>query len=72
MVLSKKNKRTKFSNERAKKTLSVLQSQRKNKTKQKKATTTKKKTTTKKTQQKIPNFVKALLIACEHHTQHNS
>ena len=71
MVLSKKNKRTKISNERAKKTLSVLQSQRKNKTKQKKATTTKKKQQPKK-QQKIPNFVKALLIACEHHTQHNS
>ena len=53
------------------KLLSVLQSQRKN-NKTKKKQQQQKKTTTKKTQQKIPNFVKGLLIACEHHTRHNS
>ena len=53
------------------KLLSVLQSQRKN-NKTKKKQQQQKKTTTKKTQQKIPNFVKGLLIACKHHTQHNS
>ena len=72
MVLSKKNKRTKISIERAKKTLKVCYNH-KEKTKQnKKKQQQQKKTTTKKTQQKIPNFVKGLLIACEHHTRHNS